>query len=29
MERSSEIGNKLNESVKINVEKNNGYKRFF
>jgi len=29
MERSSEIGNNLNESVKINVEKNNGIKERF
>ena len=29
MEKSSEIGNNLNKSVKINVEKNNGIKERF
>ena len=29
MEKISELGNNLNESVKINVEKNNGIKERF
>ena len=29
MERISELGNNLNETVKINVEKNNGIKERF
>lgn len=29
MEKLSELGNNLNESVKINVEKNNGIKERF